>query len=316
MNLQQNAQQQADKKVSATLHRKAAELAGFTTVGEDLVVFDANIADTDEQNKTLDVSTKGYTDTKNTAKNHVVSVALRPVSTRLVALAFRSNNQVLKNEINYTENALLKMSDKRLVNVLLKYLNNARKYQPEMSSVGLTEAMIVTLEEATDDYKAKLLGTPQYQGEQKAANNRIAKNLAANKELKKNSFDKIMEIIRDEKPDIHAEYQNARKIKLTPSRTLALKVKAYEPGTLTPVAGVIITVIPYTEGDMLKTTGAELSKNVKRTSALGGCQVRNLADGKYLVTAEKAGRVTQSLIAYINGGEMTLVKFEMALLPD
>jgi len=79
---------------------------------------------------------------------------------------------------------------------------------------------------------------------------------------------------------------------------------------------VLLLPLYLIDGDTLKAAGPDLAKNVKRTSALGGCQVRNLADGKYLVTAEKAGRVTQSLIAYINGGEMTLVKFEMALSPD
>jgi hypothetical protein len=315
MNEQQKAQNQADKEVSATLHRKAAELAGFTSVAEDLETYDANIADTNEQNKILDTSTKGYTDSKNTSKMSAVSVALRPVSTRLMAYASRNKLEVLLNEINYTENAMLKMSDKRLVYILVKFLKNARLHLPDMSSLGLTEAMIDAHEEAIADYQAKLLGTPQYQGEQKAANQRIAKNLAANKELNKNSFDMIMEIIRDEKPDIYAEYQNARKIKLPPRRTLALKIKVIDASTLLPVQGVTITIVPDTNGDLMKAT-PDLAKIVKRSSLQGVCQVKNMPDGKYIVTAEKAGLGSKSTIAYINSGEMSLVKIELTALPE
>ena len=105
MNVHQNAQQQADKEVLAVLNRKAPDLAGFTTVAEDKIIFESNIVDNDEQNKILETSTKGYTDLKNASKIYVVNTALRPVSTRLMAYASRNKLEVLKNEINYTENS-------------------------------------------------------------------------------------------------------------------------------------------------------------------------------------------------------------------
>jgi len=313
MNVKQIATTQSFREIIGVYRRKADDFVGFTDLEEDVNMLESVVADIEEQSNILDISTKGYTDTKNAAKLFAVSTALRPVSTRLMAYASKKKLEILKNEINFTEKALLKKSDKRLGNILRVFVKNGRTYLPEMASVGLTESMIGDLEDAITDYEAKLMGTPQYLGEQKAANQRIEKDLAFAEDLVKNSIDTIVEIIRDEKPDTYAEYQNARKVKLPPRRKLALKVKVCDSGTLLALPGVTLTIMPDTNGDILK-AGTDLQKVVKRTSPLGASQVKNLADGKYLLTAEKPGLETKTATAYVCNGETCLVTIEMTAL--
>ena len=191
MNVREIATEQSFKAVSCVLKRKAPDFAAFITVGEDVIKLDGFIADIDEQNNILEISTKGYTETKNASKFDAVTIQLRPVSTRLMAYASKNKLDVLKNEVKFTEKALLKKSDKRLPNILRNYVKNARKYLPQMASLGLTEVMIVALEEAIVDFEAKLLGTPQYQGIQKAAKQRIDKDLADGEDLLKSDIDPI-----------------------------------------------------------------------------------------------------------------------------
>lgn len=313
MNERVVATEQSFKGVSGVLKRKADDFSAFTSVAEDVIILDGLITDIDTQTDILDISTKGYTETKNAAKIYAVTIALRPVSTRIMAYACKNRLDVLKNEINFTEKALLKKADKRLVNILRVFLKNARIYLPDMSSLGLTEDMINALEAAIADFEAKLLGTPQYLGEQKAAKQRIAKDIADGEILLKNDIDPITEIIRDDKPATYAEYQNARKIKLPPRRKLALKIKVFESGSLQLLSGVTLTITPDTNGDLMK-AGADLQKTVKRTSPFGASQVKNLSDGKYLITAEKPGLEPKTATAYISSGQTCIVIIEMTAL--
>ena len=61
-------------------------------------------------------------------------------------------------------------------------------------------------------------------------------------------------------------------------------------------------------------SSADLVKNVKRSSKQGGCQEKNVPDGKYLITAEKPGLETKTATAYISNGQTCKVIFEMAAL--
>ena len=51
-------------------------------------------------------------------------------------------------------------------------------------------------------------------------------------------------------------------------------------------------------------------------SAQGACQLKNLADGKYIITAEKAGWEPQTAVVYINAGEMSSVTLQLTALSN
>ena len=227
--------------------------------------------------------------------------------------AFGHADDVLKNAVKFTDSDLAKMGDNKLAGTCRNIVALAREKQPLMAGVGLTEALIDALDTSVADFEAKLLGTPQYIGEQKAAKQKREKAINACEEIMTNDLDMIVEILKHENPETYAEYQHARKVKMMGRRTMALKIKVVESNSKNRVPGVNITIVPDTNGDALKAT-ADLTKTVKRTSALGGCQVKNLPEGKYLVTAEKAGWAPQSTVVYINAGEMSTAILELTAL--
>ena len=60
-----------------------------------------------------------------------------------------------------------------------------------------------------------------------------------------------------------------------------------------------------------KKASSELSKTVKRTSAMGGTTAKGLNDGTYLITATKPGFVTRIMQVHVSGGEMSKVVIEL-----
>ena len=136
------------------------------------------------------------------------------------------------------------------------------------------QALIDALDTSVADFEAKLLGTPQYIGEQKAAKQKREKAINACEEIMTNDLDMIVEILKHENPETYAGYQHARKVKMMGRRTMALKIKVVESNSKNRVPGVNITIVPDTNGDALKAT-ADLTKTVKRTSALGEMCIRD-----------------------------------------
>jgi len=315
MNERDNAILQSTAQVVDICTRKEADFADFPVVKAKVTELTGYIAEIREQNNILEVSTKGYTENKNAARVQLIAKALAPVLTRIQAFASINRDDVLKNAVKFNDSKISKMADTKLASTCRNIIALAREKQPLMASVGLTEALIDLLDTSVADFEARLLGTPQYIGEQKAAKQKREKALNACEDIMNNDLDVIAEIIKLENPETYAGYQHARKLKLMGRRTMALKIKVVESGSQASVPGVNITIAPDTNGDALKAT-ADLTKNVKRTSALGGCQLKNLPEGKYLITAEKAGWAPQSAVVYINAGEMSSVKLELTALQN
>jgi len=313
MNERDSAIVQSTTQVVDICSRKESDFAAFPVVKTKVTALTAYIAEIREQSHILEVSTKGYTENKNAARVQLITKALAPVLTRLQAFASINRDDVLKNAVKFTDSDLAKMGDNKLAGTCRNIVALAREKQPLMAGVGLTEALIDALDTSVADFEAKLLGTPQYIGEQKAAKQKREKAINACEEIMTNDLDMIVEILKHENPETYAEYQHARKVKMMGRRTMALKIKVVESNSKTRVPGVNITIVPDTNGDALKAT-ADLTKTVKRTSALGGCQVKNLPEGKYLVTAEKAGWAPQSTVVYINAGEMSTAVLELTAL--
>ena len=310
MNKSIAASMQMHSDVLAFFLRKVLEFLGFTDFDEDVDKLKGYITSNDEQRNIVENSTKGHTLTKNIAKNYVVTHALRPIASRLNLFANKNEMEILKNEIRYTEKQLLRRSDKRLPNILDIYAKNALALLPATGSEKITQVMIDDLNAGIADYRAKLIGTPQYHGELKAANKQIDNNMAGIKNLLEKNLDLTVEITKEDYPSSYVEYQSARRINLPPHRMLALKIQACESESLTPLAGVTFTVMSDTNGDGVQSSDDQV-RFVKRSSRLGVSQMRNLADGKYLVTAVKPGFESKTVIIYKSSDKTCKVTIEL-----
>jgi hypothetical protein len=73
----------------------------------------------------------------------------------------------------------------------------------------------------------------------------------------------------------------------------------------------VMVVIEAANGEGTKQmSGADLAKNVKRTSKKGGFKLKSLPEGTYNLTASKPGFVTEVLTVNVVTGEMSNVAFK------
>lgn len=294
--------------------RKSADFTSLPTFNAEVTKLGLLVTTVREQNRILEVSTQGFTNAKNTSKEQLVATFL-PVLKRVQAYASISKNDVLKNAVKLTNTSILKMQESMLSETCRSIQATCQQHATELAPYGLTPEMMVTLGNAITEFDAKMVGTPQYRGEQKAAKLKIEASFAEAADIVKNKLDLLIEIIKDTNSGTYVEYKSSRKLELTGSRTMALKGKAVDSTTGNPVEGVTINIFKSETGEMkAKAGGAELQKNVKRTSAKGGFQLQTLPAGTYTITATREGFAEQTVTVYVNDGEMSEVKLEMVML--
>jgi len=92
-------------------------------------------------------------------------------------------------------------------------------------------------------------------------------------------------MVRTSQPGFYKEYQKLRKVIVTGSGSLPLKVKVTNAITGAPEANVKITIIPA-NGQLKGAAANGNSTIVKKTAAGGGSNFKGLADGQYILTAQ------------------------------
>lgn len=291
--------------------RKSADFASLPTFNAEVIKIGTLVLTIREQNRILEVSAQGFTNAKNTSKEVLVA-ALLPVLKRVQAYASISKNDVLKNAVKLTNTTILRMQESMLSETCRSIQAICQQHATELIPYGSTPEMLTTLDNAIIDFDAKMVGTPQYRGEQKAAKLKIETSFAEAADILKNKMDMLIEIIKDTNPGTYVEYKSTRKLELTGSRTMALKGKAIDATTGKPVEGVTITISKNENGEMKAMAGgSELAKTVKRTSAKGGFQMQTLPAGTYTITATREGFAEQTVTVYVNDGEKSEVKLVM-----
>jgi hypothetical protein len=269
------------------------------------------VADIRKENQVLEISTQGFTNAKNTSKDNLMQVLL-PVLKRIQAYASISKNEVLQNAVKLTNSNLLKMQESMLSSTCLAIQATCQDNATELLPYGLTPEMLAALGDAITDFDAKMIGTPKYRGEQKAAKQNMDTYFAQAADIVKSKLDVLAEIIKDTNPQTYIEYRNTRKLDLAGSRTMSLKGKVVLAGTTQPVPGVTVTITKNENGDAkAKAGGSDLQKNVKQSATQGGFQIQSLPAGSYTITAVKEGFTEQTVTVYINDGEMSEVRLEM-----
>lgn len=285
---------------------------------KDLPSFDADVlrlktlaTDISKENQVLEVSTQGFTKAKDASKENLLKDLKLPLI-RIQAYASKSKDHVLLQAVKFTDTKLDKIHESMLGSTCRSISELCQANSVALVAYGTTPAMLTTLDSSITDYEAKLIGTPQYKGEQKAAKENIERYFAEGADILKNNLDPLAEIIKDTHPETYVEYKNSRKVVITARRSLSLKGKVTEAGTGLPISGVTITIVKKEDDEMKAARGgAELVKTVKRTAAGGGFQVKSLDVSAYIVTASKVGFADKSVTVYINDGETGSVNLEL-----
>jgi len=292
--------------------RKSVDFADLPLFNAEVLKLSGLVTNIREQNRVLENSTEGFTNAKNTSKNLLIQTLL-PILKRIQAYASISRDQVLQNAVKLTKTDLLRMRESLLSDTCRTIMVTCQEKTTELTPYGLTPAMLTLLGAAITDFDAKLVGTPQYLGEQKAAKKNIATSFAEADDIVNTKLDVLAEIITDTNPQTYIEYRNSRKLDLPGSHTMSLKGIVVVAGTSEPIPGATVTITKNENGDSkAKAGGTDLQKNVKQSATQGGFQIQSLPAGTYTITAVKVGFTEQTVTVYINDGEMSEVKLELA----
>jgi hypothetical protein len=268
-----------------------------------------------DQSKRLEVNTQGYTKAKNASKETLLQLFL-PVLRRIKAYAGVTKNDVLINAVKFTPSQLQNMNESMLSGVCRIVLTLCQENMGDLKQYGLSDAMLTDLEKAIADFDAKLIGTPIYRAEQKAARQIMNDSFGRAAEIFKTKLDLLVELIHDSNLPTYLEYQSTRKVVITSIRTLSLKGLVLDALTREPIPGAVITIAKAENPALKKKTsgGGALDKGVKISAAKGGFRVKSLEAAMFTITATKQGYAPQTITIYINDNERTSALLELTQL--
>lgn len=250
----------------------------------------------------------GDTTAKKQLRATLIAQAI-DVGRRAVAYATNVNNSSLLALVDYKESDLKKSSDEKLVSSCQVIRDNANTHITALGAYGVTAAILTNLQASITNFNNTIpkvrIGTTS-SGQATKLLDGLFKALTMNWE----KIDVLVEMIKTSQPNFYSEYKKVRKVIITGSGSLPLKIKATNAKTGLAEANVKLTLIPL--NGQSKAVGLNGTTTiVKKTAAGGGSNYKSLADGTYTLEAEKPGfKKVVETINIING-ELTVLNISM-----
>jgi len=250
----------------------------------------------------------GDTAAKNQLRISLINQAMEIVR-RVVAYATNTNNNSLRELVNYSETKLKKSSDQQLATSCQVIRDNANANVSALATYGVTAAMITTLQTTINSLntlipKGRVSTTDSSEATQTLVT--LFKTLSANWA----KIDTLVEMVKTTQPSFYDEYQNLGKVIILGSGSLTLKIQTTNSQTGEPEANVLLTLIP-TNGLMKAAASNDKNNIVKKTAAGGGSNYKSLADGTYTVTATKPGFKDATMTVNVVNGELKVLEIQM-----
>ena len=280
-----------------------AGLPGFTTYFPVIQTTNTQIQAAQVQQE---ADKSGDTVNKKLVKGTLVAGAV-DVSRRVVAFATNGNNSALLALVNYTETDLNRSSDSKLLASCQVIRDNANANLVALASYGVTPLLLTALQTSITNFSAAIpkgrLDTTDT-GEVTQLLVTLFKTLSTNWD----KIDTLVEMVRTSQPNFYKEYQAVRKVIVTGTSSLALKMQALDAQTGVGMANVTLTLVPA--NNTLKAAKSK-SAVVKKTAKGGGSNIKSLPDGDYTVTATKPGFKDMTATVSVVNGESTVLEIKM-----
>ena len=299
MNNRQTAIYAMVRRLVAFIKANLAAFASFPLINSLLTSLENALTQIDALKEIQGTTITGIKIKKDTLRANAIQKALEMISA-LLLYAKISGNEILADEIDYTETDLSRGSDNKLEIDLSVVIKNTQLYLAQLADYGVTPEKAAAFKEAFDAFKATI-GSPK--------DGAIARKQATEQrdvvyeDLMKTvgKIDLVVETLRFSNPPLYASYTDNRRID-THSGSLTVKVKVIDQLTGTGVENVKVSFM--LDG---------VVKFEKTTAAGGGLSIKSLGEGNYTVTFSKIGYATQTLNVSITGDalntiDVTLVK--------
>jgi hypothetical protein len=249
----------------------------------------------------------GTTTNKNALRETLI-VSAADTDRKLTAFAKLTQNQILLNEISYTESDLRHLPDTILSDTTKLIYDSAQANLASLAAYMVTAESLSALLQSITDFKAVMTSPRAKKVSQMQATKQLIELFAAGDKTLSN-IDAVIEIVRLTQANFYAGYKAARKIIESGNTKLTVKGLVTEVLTGVPIPGVTISFWP--DGDAMKTYATSEASLVKKTAEKGRFNVSSLPAGTYRISLQKVGYAEQTLTIYVNNGELTTVNVKM-----
>ena len=298
MTSKQNSIYSMIKRVLLFLKKSSDFFAALPVMAELIVEIETNLNEIDSYKEQQATDITGLRKQKDNYRKTALQKAVE-ISHTIQVYAKKSGNEVLANEIYYTESTLKNMSDNDLDTTLAVIYKSTDANKDKLASYGITPMKITDFKAAADAFKVAI-GTPKggTLGRKQSTDQLTVLFDAEMSTI--DDVDSMMDGFKFSNPALYNEYQNNRKINYI-SGSLMVNASITDAETGTGLPGVKMEFMLDQTLVLEKTTGVA-----------GGMNVKSLAPGIYIVKLSKIGYVTQQVQLNVAGDKLVTLNASMA----
>ena len=181
----------------------------ITAFGDAFVLFGNGIVEIENLHVKQEADLKGITENKNNKESALINSSLI-ISKPMVAFANVTNNPQLRQEVDYSEDALKRSSDEDLKTRCTLIKERAATHAAALVPYGVTPPMQLALGTALTDYEAVISGPRSAEAVRKQQTAELELLFKSTDQILKGQLDQLMVLFETSHPDFYGAYKNAR----------------------------------------------------------------------------------------------------------
>jgi hypothetical protein len=288
---------------SVTITNKIAVLAALISTFNDYITEIFAISEQQERDQT------GVTQTKKSLRAALIA-QMEKITRKCVAYASGVNDVVLLQMIRFTPSQLKAMADADLVKKAEDMVTVITPKLADVAGYNITASDLESLSGLKTDF-VSIYTAPTGNKKSKSQLTEKLNALFGSTDAVLEKIDDQVGALYDTDPDFFAEYNKKRVLVKLSKRQRAFQMWITDAETGQPIKKAVVKLVNKTANNGLKaatSSGADLTKNVKKAGAQGGLIENSMPAGEYAYEVSYGGYVTQTGSFFVNDGQMTEVR--------
>lgn len=291
---------------SVTITNKIAVLAALVSTFNNYITEIFAISEQQERDQ------KGVTQTKQSLRTALIA-QMEKISRKCVGYASGVNDAVLLQMIRFTPSQLKGMADADLVKKAGDMVTVITPRLTDVAAYNVTASELESLSGLKSDFVA-IYTAPAGNKKTKSQLTEKLNALFGSTDAVLGKIDDQVGSLYDTDPDFFAEYNKKRVLVKLAKRQRSFQMWITDAGTGQPVKNAVVKLLYKADGNGKKaatSSGADLTKVVKKAGAQGGLIQNSMATGEYSYEVMLGGYVTETGSFFVNDGQMTEVRVKM-----
>ncbi|MBN1251811.1 MAG: carboxypeptidase regulatory-like domain-containing protein [Bacteroidales bacterium] len=227
-------------------------------------------------------------------------------SRKLITFAKFTNNNLLLDEINFTESKLKYANKNNIREYAQGIYNRAQSNITELEAYGISEETQTALLAGITTFIDSIPQPRIAKANIKQNTNQIVKEFI-NADTALANIDAAMEIIMLSELDLYKQYKTLRKIIPLGKGSYAVKGKITDNDTKQAIKNAKIVLKIKANGSPIETNGEIVKKSAKK----GGFLIKSVPEGIYDVTISKNGYTETKTGIAVTTGELSYLNIEL-----